>query len=143
MPVSISLYNHTAARFASGANAVADNYRLALFSAATFDATDVNFADVAGTQLPTANGYTQPGVLLTGVTANVVSGNDAAFDANNAVWTAAGGNIAAAFGVLYNDSDAGDPLVAFIDFDGTQTAGEGTDFIVAWNANGIVQFTVA
>lgn len=140
---TISLYNHTVQRFVNGANATADNYRLALFSAATFDATDVNLADVAGTQLSTANGYTAGGQLLTGVAVNLVTTNDANFDADNVSWTASGGSIAAAYGILYNDSDASDPLVAFIDFEGTQTAGDGTAFNVNWSANGIVQFNLA
>lgn len=140
---TISLYNHTAARFASGANAVTDTYRVALFSAASFNAANVNLADVTGTQLSTANGYTAGGQALTGVTANTVTTNDAAFDANDVVWTASGGPITATHAILYNDTDANDPLVAFIDFQGTESAGDGTDFIISWNASGIVTFTVA
>ena len=140
---TISLYNHTAARFLAGANAVADTYKVALFSAATFDATDVNLADVTGTQLAAANGYAAGGATLTGVTANTVSTNDAAFDADDVVWTAAGGPITASYAILYNDTDPSDPLVAFIDFEGEQSAGDGTDFIIAWNAAGIFTLTVA
>ncbi len=140
---SISLYNHTARRFAAGDNAVTDTYRVALFSAATFDAANVNLADVAGTQLATANGYTAGGQALIGVAVNTVTTNDAAFDADDLIWTAAGGPIAASHAVLYNDTDINDPLVAFIDFEGTESAGDGTDFIIAWNASGILTFTVA
>ena len=140
---TISLYNHTARRFASGANAVTDTYRVALFSAATFDATDVNLADVTGTQLGTANGYTSGGQALTGVTVETVSTNDAAFDANDVVWGADGGPLTASYAIIYNDTDVDDPLVAFIDFEGAESAGDGTDFIIAWNASGIVTFTVA
>lgn len=140
---TISLYNHTARRFAAGDNAVTDTYRVALFSAATFNAANVNLADVTGTQLATANGYTAGGQALTNVEVNTVTTNDAAFDADNAVWTADGGPITASYAVLYNDTDANDPLVAFIDFEGEESAGDGTDFIVAWNASGILAFTVA
>ena len=140
---TISLYNHTAARFLSGANAVADTYKVALFSAATFDATDVNLADVTGTQLAEENGYTTGGETLTDVTANTVSTNDAAFDANDVVWTATDDEIRASYAILYNDTDPSDPLVAFIDFEGEQAAGAGTDFIIAWNAAGIFTLTVA
>ena len=140
---TISLYNQTAARFASGANAVGDIYKLALFSSATFDATDANLADVTGTQLSTANGYTSGGATLTNVTANTVSTNDAAFDADNVTWIASGGPITASYAILYNDTDASDPLVAFIDFEGEQSAGDGTAFNVNWNASGILTFTVA
>jgi hypothetical protein len=40
MAVTISLYNHTAQRFASGDNAVADSYKLMLCTAATFNAAE-------------------------------------------------------------------------------------------------------
>ena len=140
---TISLYNHTAARFLSGANAVADTYKVALFSAATFDATDVNLADVTGTQLAEENGYTSGGEALTGVEVAIVNTNDAAFLADNVVLGADGGPITASYAILYNDSDASDPLVAFIDFEGEQSAGDGTDFIIAWNASGIFTLTVA
>jgi hypothetical protein len=39
MAVTISLYNHTSQRFASGANAPGDTYKVKLLTAATFDAT--------------------------------------------------------------------------------------------------------
>jgi hypothetical protein len=72
-----------------------------------------------------------------------VTTNDAKFDANDVTWTASGGSIAAAYGVIYNDTDTNDPPLAYIDFDGTQSAGDGTDFLVSWNASGIFTFTVA
>lgn len=143
MPATISLYNHTAARFASGANAVGDTYKLKLLTAATFNATHTTLAATGGTEVANGNGYTTGGPALTGVTVTTVTTNDAAFDANDVTLTASGGSIAAAFGILYNDTDADDPPVAFINFDGTETAGDGTDFKIVWNAAGIFTFTVA
>jgi hypothetical protein len=72
-----------------------------------------------------------------------VNTNEAKFDADDVTWAASGGAITASFAILYNDTDADDPPVAFIDFDGAETAGTGTDFKIIWNANGIVTFTVA
>jgi len=143
MPATISLYNHTAARFASGANAVGDTYRVKLLTAATFNATHTTLAATGGTEVANANGYTTGGPALTGVTVTTVTTNDAAFDANDVTLTASGGSIAAAFGIIYNDTDTDDPPVAFINFDGTETAGDGTDFRIVWNAAGIFTFTVA
>jgi hypothetical protein len=40
MAVTISLYNHTAKLFADGSNAAADTYKVALYTAATFTASD-------------------------------------------------------------------------------------------------------
>ena len=142
MAVTVSLYDHTAARFASGANAAGDTYKLKLLTAATFSAAHTTLAATAGTEVAGANGYTTGGKALTGVAVTTVTTNDAKFTANEVSWTAAGGPIAASFGILYNDTDTDDPPLAFINFDGNQSAGDGTDFKVIWNANGIVTFTV-
>lgn len=142
MPVTISLYNHTAKRFASGENAVGDAYKLKLYASTAFDAAATTLASVTGEEATAGTGYTAGGQALTNVTVTVESTNDAKFDADDVTWTATGGTVSAGFGVLYNDTDADDPPVAFIDFDGTQTAGNGTDFKVIWNASGIFSFTV-
>ena len=143
MAVTISLYNHTAKRFAEGTNAVSDTYKVKLLSAATFDATDATLADTGGTEAGTGTGYTAGGATLSNVAVTTVTTNDAKFDADDVTWTASGGAIEAVAAIVYNDTDANDPPVAFIDFDGTQSAGDGTDFKIIWNASGIVTFTVA
>jgi hypothetical protein len=141
--VTISLYNHTAARFADGSNAVGDTYKVKLLTAATFDATHTTLAGTGGTEATTGTGYTAGGAALTGVAVTTVTTNDAKFDANDATWTASGGSITASYAILYNDTDANDPPVAFIDFGASESAGDGTDFKVVWNASGIFTFTVA
>jgi hypothetical protein len=143
MAVTISLYNHTAARFASGANAVGDTYKVKLLTAATFNATHTTLAATGGTEVTNGNGYTTGGATLANAAVTTVNTNEAKFDADDVTWAASGGAITASFAILYNDADADDPPVAFIDFDGAETAGTGTDFKIIWNANGIVTFTVA
>lgn len=143
MAVTISLYNHTAQRFASGANAVGDTYKVKLLTAATFNATHTTLAATGGTEVANANGYTTGGATLSNVTVTTVTTNDAKFDADDVIWTASGGSITASYGILYNDTDTDDPPVAFIDFDGSQTASASADFRIVWNASGIVTFTVA
>lgn len=142
MPVTISLYDHTAKRFADGSNAVGDTYKLKLLTAATFSAAHTTLAATGGTEVANANGYTTGGATLGSVVVNQ-TGNDAAFDAADVTWSALGGAITASYGIIYNDTDTNDPPVAFIDMGGSQTAGDGTDFKVVWNASGIVTFTVA
>jgi hypothetical protein len=141
--VTISLYNHTAARFADGSNAVGDTYKVKLLTAATFDATNTTLAGTGGTEATTGTGYTAGGAALTGVAVTTVTTNDAKFDANDVTWTASGGAVTASYAILYNDTDANDPPVAFIDFGGSESAGDGTDFKIVWNASGIFTFTVA
>jgi hypothetical protein len=140
---TISLYNHTSARFASGANAAGDTYKVKLLTAATFNASHTTLAATGGTEVANGNGYTTGGATLANVAVTTVTTNDAKFDADDVTWTASGGAITASFAILYNDTDADDPPVAFIDFDGTETAGDTTDFKIVWNASGIVTFTVA
>lgn len=143
MAATISLYNHTARRFADGSNAVGDTYRVQLYSAATFNAADATLVEISGTALATANGYTAPGAALAAVTVTTVTTNDAVFAADDVTWAATGGAITASFAVIYNDTDAGDPPIAFIDFGASQSAGAGTDFKIIWDASGIFTFTVA
>ena len=143
MAVTITLFNHTAQLFASGANSSSDSYKIKLYSALTPDVTDTTLAEVdaTGTEAITGTGYTAGGQALANVAVTTVTTNDAKFDADDVTWTASGGSIAAAYGVIYNDTDANDPPLAVINFDGTQTATDGADFTVAWNASGIFTFT--
>lgn len=140
MAVTISLYDHTRRRFAAGLNAVGNTYKLKLLTAATFNATHTTLAATGGTEV-SGNGYTAGGQALDNVSVDIVSTNAAKFDADDVIWTADGGPIAASYAILYNDTDADDAPVAFIDFDGEQSAGDGTDFRVLWDAAGIVTFT--
>ncbi len=143
MAVTISLYNHTAAKFADGSFAAADTYKVKLLTAATFNATHTTLAGTGGTESTTATGYTAGGQALASVAVTTVTTNDAKFDANDLTWSASGGAIVASYAILYNDTDADDPPVAFIDFGGSESAGDGTDFIIVWNASGIFTWTVA
>lgn len=143
MAVTISLYNHTAKLFAEGSNIPGDTYKVALYTTATFTASDTTLAGVTGTQVTNANGYTTGGAALTNVAVTTVTTNDAKFDADDVTWTASGGSITASYAILYNDTDANDPPIAFIDFGGSESAGAGTDFKIVWNASGIFTFTVA
>lgn len=143
MPVTISLYNHTAKLFAEGSNAAADTYKVMLCTAATFSAANTTLASVTKTETTSGTGYTTGGQALANVAVTTVTTNDAKFDADDLTWTASGGTISAAYAIIYNDTDANDPPIAFIDFGATETAGSGTDFKIVWNASGIFTFTVA
>lgn len=143
MAVTVSIYNHTAKRFADGSNAVADTYKVMLCTAATFTAADTTLAGITKTEVANGNGYTTGGAALANVAVTTVTTNDAMFDADDTTWTASGGSITASYAILYNDTDANDPPVAFIDFGGSQSAADTSQFKIAWNASGIFSFTVA
>jgi hypothetical protein len=139
--VTINLYNHTTARFADGSNSSSDIYKVKLLTTATFNATHTTMSETGGTEVAEANGYITGGAELTGVAVNTVTTNDAQFDADSVAWAASGGSITASYAILYHESD--DVPLAFIDFDGSQSADDGTNFTIVWDASGIITFTVA
>lgn len=144
MTVTVSLYNHTVNRFVNGLNAAGDTYRINLYSAFTFNAaaTTKAAAESGATQLATANGYTQNDKPLSGVVVELVTTNDARFDASDVYWIASGGNIGPArYALVYNDTDTDDPPVLALDFGANQTAGNGTVFKIVWATSGLVTFT--
>lgn len=143
MAPTISLYNHTTRLFGNGTFAEGNTYKVKLLTAATFNATHTTLAETGGTEVTNANGYTTGGAALTGVAVTTVTTDDAKFDANDVTWSATGSGITASFAILYNDTVTNDPPVAFINFDGSESAGAGTDFLIQWNASGIVTFTKA
>jgi hypothetical protein len=96
----------------------------------------------AGAYQVSGNGWTAGGITLSSVAVTTVTTNDAKLDADDISVTASGGSIGPAYkAVLYDDTDASDFPIAFIDFDGAQEAGDTTDFKIIWNASGIITFT--
>lgn len=144
MAVTITPYNHTAARLAAGVSPATNTFKVNLYSALPFiaGATTKTAAEVGATQLATANGYTQNSRALAGITVTTVTTNGAKFDANDVQWTAATGNIAGEFGLLYDDTAADDPPMFHINFGEIITAVPGNTFDIIWNANGIYTFAV-
>lgn len=143
MSVTITPYNHTAAKFANGSFAEGDNYKLMLCTSAVFDPANIVLDEISKTETTDDFGYLAGGQLLTGVAVVTVGSNDAKFDADDVVWTASAASITASKAILYNSTDLNYPPVAFIDFGGSQSATDGTDFRVIWNVDGIFNFTVA
>ncbi|MFZ9959273.1 MAG: hypothetical protein ACO3GP_02680 [Candidatus Limnocylindrus sp.] len=143
MAVTVSIFDHTSQRFASGANASSDTYKVALYTAATYSAAATTLAGITKTEVASGNGYTTGGATLASVAVTTVTTNDAKFDANDVSWTVpAAGSLAAAYAILYNDTDTNDPPVLFIDFGETITTTDGGIFQIIWNASGIFTFTV-
>ena len=143
MAVTVSLYNHTARLLANGSSPAADTFRVMLCTSATLAAANTTLAGITKAEVATANGYTAGGAALANVTISTVTTNDARFDADDATWSATGGAITASYAIVYNDSDADDPPLAFIDFGESRSASAGTDFKVVWSTNGIFEWTVA
>ena len=146
MAVSINRYDEFPLHFGqANINLASDTFKLELYNSThSFDKNNQNRSQISANALATGNGYTNPGQDLSTVSWTEAAGT-ATFNADDVVWNAVGGSIGpAAHGVLYDDdalTPAADLLAYSIDFDGDQTAGDGTPFQVTWNASGI--FTVA
>ena len=145
MAVTISLYNNTVKRLVNKEVTLSTLKFMLLDNTASFTASDDSLEDVAGsgnTKEVDGSGWTTGGETLTGVAVTVVSTNDAMLDADDISVTATGGPIGPAYaGVLYDDTDASDAPLAYIDFGTDEQAGEDTDFKVVWGADGIIKFT--
>jgi len=114
-----------------------------LNSSHTFTAANDDLAAVTANQLATNFGYTQAtgggtGKALTSITWQQDSPSVATWAAATVTWNASGGSIGAADdAVIFYDPSTTDKLVCSIDFNGSQTAGDGTNFVITWNASGI------
>lgn len=137
MPITITPYNHTAKLISEGVIEPADTFKVALYTAATFNAANTTLAGVTKTEVANGNGYTTGGQALSGVTVTTVATSGSKFDADDLAWAASGADLTASFAIVYDDTETGDPPLFFIDFGGAKTAGDGTDFKLIWNASGI------
>lgn len=94
---------------------------------------DHYYSDISSDELATGYGYTAGGQTMTGVTVTEDDSADRATVAwNNPTWTASGGSIGAAAGaIIYDDTVTGDPVLGYIDFGGSQTAGTGENLLIS------------
>ena len=94
-----------------------------------------------------SNGYTQGGKALTGVTfAASDSPKQSVLDADDLTWTALTATFR--YGILYANVTVGsvvNPLIAYILFDTTPAniVVNGVDYIVQWDASGILKVSEA
>ncbi len=105
-------------------------------SSMTYTSTHTVNTDVNSNEVANGNGYTTGGATLSNKVANQTSGTGK-WDADDVSWTASGGSIAAANAVIYSTTNS-NKLIGHIAFGATSTAGDGTQFIIRWNASGIL-----
>jgi len=117
------------------------SFKIALFTSSsnanTLTGSD-ELADLTN-QVAGANGYTTGGQAVT-VSLDSATPSAPFVDVTNPVWTASGGSITARFAVLYDDTVAGDPIIAVSLLDTTPadvTATDGNTFTIAIAAGGI------
>lgn len=139
MAVTVSNYNHTAKLLLGAEVDHTDLAIMLLDETASFNASNVTLADVAGVSNDKevyGNGWEQGGENLSNVAASIVTTNDAILDCDDPVVTATGGPIGPAYAAVIYEKTTEAPL-QYIDFGEAVTAGEATDFRVIISANGI------
>lgn len=137
MAVTISIYPSWKDKIGEAVNLASDSLKVALLTnSATYNSAHDEWADISANEIANGNGYTTGGLALSSVTWTS-DGTNNKLDAADAQWTASGGAITAYKAAIYDDTVAGDPLIAFIDLDGVQTANDGAVFKLVWNAAGI------
>lgn len=110
----VTLFQAFAEAAAEGVhNLASDTLKVALTNTAPSASADTVFADI--TEIAAGNGYTAGGVTAT-VDSSTLSGGVYTLTLSNVSWTASGGDIATnRYPVLYNDTAASKPLIAFAD----------------------------
>lgn len=96
--------------------------------------THIHYSDVIASELATANGYTQGGVVLAGHTVTSDTTNHKTTVAwTNPSWTITPAAVTASGAIIYDDTittpDA-DPIVEYIDFGGDYTQDPGGNFVL-------------
>lgn len=134
----LTVYNHTTRLIRAGLVTPSSTLIINLYSVLPVNATATTkaAAESGATQIATANGYVRDAKTITGLAATTVTTNDAQFAGTQILWTASGGNIAAAFAMIYCDSLTDDPPLYRYDFEGTITAPNGIPFVIDF-PNGI------
>jgi hypothetical protein len=149
MAITTAFCDSAKLAFLRGEHAAGDTYKIALIKVGhtgTYGTATTAFGTSAGS--PTASnlgtdevaaggGYTAGGATL-GSYATAVNANVASNDWANAQWTTA--TFSAVGCMIYNDTDAGKPVVCVIDFGGTITSSGGNfDITIPSAGTGLVR----
>ena len=143
MAVTISTYNGAIAHLLDvGADGMSVKVEL-LDNNATFTATHTakDSVDNTGAYEVSGNGWAAGGQALT-VVSTLVTTNDAIVDGTDIDVTATGDVITAYKALVYDDTDASDKPLFFVDFGEVQTAGVGTSFKFTLNVDGLMKVSI-
>jgi hypothetical protein len=139
---SIVLYDNAIEDLARQSVGVFFDLKVALLATAAYSPSQPLANTVLSLQqISSGNGYVAGGAILDGVTFERYNTSSTRLKALPVVWSAVGGAITAEGALIY-DSTAG-RNIALVDFDGTQSALDGTDFAIVWNQSGIISWEKA
>jgi hypothetical protein len=121
----------------------ANTIKVSLHTSAWTPAQDTHdYANDASNELSTAGGYTAGGQTLTSKTVTYdTTSDEIRMDATDAQWTSA--SFSAYYAAIWKDSgnSATSPLLAYVDFGGTETVSSGT-FTIQWDSTGVLKLDV-
>jgi hypothetical protein len=139
MAITTHIYNHTSRLVLNKGIDLANLKVMLLNDNASFSAANTTVSQVtnAGANEVSGSGWTPGGVTLANVAVGTVATNNANLTADNVSVTADGGSIGPAYYALVLDATSNAPLI-LIDFDGAQSAGNGTPFNINWHSDGIL-----
>lgn len=134
------IYNSAKQRILSGdINLTSDTLKVALLTNAyTPNADTHEFRSSITNEVANGNGYTTGGQTLSGkVFSKDNTADEGRFDADDLTWP--GATFTARYALLYKDtgSPATSPVIAVFDF-GVDKVSSGGDFIIQWNAEGLL-----
>lgn len=145
MATSKAYENLALAIFGKKVDYTNDSIKVALLSSGYTpnQGSHANFSDVSSYEV-TGTGYTAGGQALSGKTATLDTTNKVlVLDANDVTW--ANSTVTARYAVVY-DAQTGvsttSPLIGYIDLVSDQASNNG-NFVIQWDATGIVRLTVA
>ena len=154
MAVTLSFYNQFIEFVGDHSGATAgidlnnDTFNIELYNSThVFAGANTARANIVANAVATGNGYTNPGKALTSIAWTSAAAVQT-WDAADNTWTASTGPIPAVgnarHAVIYDDTSVTpsvDLLVCNIDFGQNESAGDGTDFKITFDASGI--FTIS
>jgi hypothetical protein len=147
MAATITPYTTAPSHFANGAIDIdTDTIKVSLhLSTYSVNLDTDDFHNDATNELAASGGYTAGGNTIANITRTVTGAtNVTKIDGDDVTFTALTPSAPFRYGVIYKDrggASTADELIALIDFGANQDSG-GSDFVIQWNANGIVTFTV-
>lgn len=137
---TIDMYNATRKRFANGEVNVWDLKVMLVDSGYVFSPAHSNVSVSVKPHEVSGNGWDEGGEPLENPSISVTDTDEAALDADDISKTASGGSIGPATGAVIWGDDTADAPLFYIDFEGEEEAGEGTPFVITWNASGIMRW---
>ena len=146
MAVTVQPYQSFLTLVGSGTiNLSSHTFKIILVEGYSFDAAHDELADVIASEIPDGTGYTANGHTLVGVTWGYDAGNEQwKWDADNLLLTASGGSIGPASGaIIYDDTASGDKLCFYIDFGAEEEAEDQVQFLITFNADGLMNLSIS